>query len=76
MVPDILTLSKTLGNGLPMAAAITSDAIEADCHAKGFLFYTSHLSDPLPAAVGLAVLRVMKAERGTPPRGVMVRVPA
>jgi 2,2-dialkylglycine decarboxylase (pyruvate) len=62
MVPDILTLSKTLGNGLPMAATITSDAIEADCHAKGFLFYTSHLSDPLPAAVGLAVLRVMKAE--------------
>ncbi|HYF07994.1 MAG TPA: aspartate aminotransferase family protein [Acetobacteraceae bacterium] len=62
MVPDVLTLSKTLGNGLPMAATITSDAIEADCHAKGFLFYTSHISDPLPAAVGLAVLRVMKEE--------------
>jgi 2,2-dialkylglycine decarboxylase (pyruvate) len=63
VVPDILTLSKTLGNGLPMAATITSDEIEAECHAKKFLFYTSHLSDPLPAAVGLAVLRVIKSEK-------------
>ena len=28
-----------------------------------FLFYTSHLSDPLPAAVGLAVLRVLREEK-------------
>jgi 2,2-dialkylglycine decarboxylase (pyruvate) len=63
VVPDIVTLSKTLGNGLPLAATITSDAIEADCHAKGFLFYTSHLSDPLPAAVGVAVLRVLREQK-------------
>jgi 2,2-dialkylglycine decarboxylase (pyruvate) len=63
VVPDILTLSKTLGNGLPMAATITSDEIEQDCFDKQFLFYTSHLSDPLPAAVGLAVLRVLREEK-------------
>ncbi|MFZ0849012.1 MAG: aspartate aminotransferase family protein [Hyphomicrobiaceae bacterium] len=63
VVPDILTLSKTLGNGLPMAATITSDEIEQDCFNKQFLFYTSHLSDPLPAAVGLAVLRVLREEK-------------
>ncbi|HKU97596.1 MAG TPA: aspartate aminotransferase family protein [Vineibacter sp.] len=61
--PDILTLSKTLGGGLPMAATITSDAIEADCHAKGFMHATSHVSDPLPAQVALAVLDVL-AEDG------------
>ena len=62
IVPDILTLSKTLGNGVPMAATVTSDAIEEECFDRKFLFYTSHLSDPLPAAVGLAVLRVLREE--------------
>jgi 2,2-dialkylglycine decarboxylase (pyruvate) len=30
---------------------------------KGFNYYTSHVSDPLPAEVGLAVLRVIAEER-------------
>ncbi|MDX2216848.1 MAG: aspartate aminotransferase family protein [Oculatellaceae cyanobacterium bins.114] len=62
IVPDILTLSKTLGGGLPLAATVTSAEIEADCYDKGFVFYTSHVSDPLPAEVGLAVLRVLITE--------------
>ena len=62
VVPDILTLSKTLGAGLPLSAVITSEAIEADTAAKGFLHFTSHVSDPLPAAVGRAVLRTVIAE--------------
>ena len=62
VVPDILTLSKTLGAGLPLSAVITSEAIEADTAAKGFLHFTSHVSDPLPAAVGRAVLRTVVAE--------------
>jgi 2,2-dialkylglycine decarboxylase (pyruvate) len=63
VVPDILTLSKTLGAGLPLAAVITSEAIEEECHARGFLFYTTHVSDPLPAAVGLKVLEVVQRDR-------------
>ncbi len=63
VVPDILTLSKTLGAGLPLSATITSDEIEATCHERGFLFYTTHVSDPLPAAVGLTVLKVIARER-------------
>ena len=31
IVPDILTLSKTLGAGLPLAAVLTSAEIEARC---------------------------------------------
>jgi 2,2-dialkylglycine decarboxylase (pyruvate) len=59
VVPDILVLSKTLGAGLPLSAVITSEAIEENCHARGFLFYTTHVSDPLPAAVGLKVLDIV-----------------
>lgn len=60
--PDMLTLSKTLGGGLPLSATVVSEAIEADCHAKGFMHATSHVSDPLPAQVALAVLDVLAEE--------------
>ena len=63
MTPDMLTLSKTLGAGLPLAAVLTTPAIEAQAHERSFLFYTTHVSDPLPAAVGLAVLDVLARER-------------
>ncbi|KAI1632652.1 pyridoxal phosphate-dependent transferase [Biscogniauxia mediterranea] len=43
VVPDILTLSKTLGNGLPLSAG----------------FYTTHVDDPLPAAVGAKMLEIV-----------------
>ena len=59
VVPDILTLSKTLGNGLPLAAVVTSNAIAESSKANGFLFYTTHMMDPLPAAVGDKVLEVV-----------------
>jgi len=60
--PDIMTLSKTLGGGVPLAAACTTAEIEEDCHDKRFLHVTSHVSDPLPAEVGLAVLDVLEEE--------------
>ncbi|WP_433682804.1 aspartate aminotransferase family protein [Nocardia sp. CA-119907] len=59
VVPDILTLSKTLGAGLPLAAVITSAEIERRAHERGFLFFTTHVSDPLVAAVGNTVLDVL-----------------
>ncbi|RQO53274.1 aspartate aminotransferase family protein [Variovorax sp. KBW07] len=62
VAPDILTLSKTLGAGLPLAAMVTTAAIEDEAHARGFLFYTTHVSDPLPAAVGLKVLQVVERD--------------
>ena len=62
VTPDLLTVSKTLGGGIPLAGVITSDAIEESCHARGFAFYTSHVSDPLPATVGLAVLETIASE--------------
>jgi 2,2-dialkylglycine decarboxylase (pyruvate) len=62
VAPDIMTMSKTLGGGLPLAAVATTAKIEDVLHARHFTFYTSHVSDPLTAEVGLAVLRVIAEE--------------
>lgn len=62
VVPDILTLSKTLGGGLPLAALVTSDEIEATARERGFTFYTSHVNDPLVAAVGCTVMNVIERD--------------
>lgn len=62
VTPDILTLSKTLGAGLPLSAVLTSRAIEETAHERGFVFLTTHVSDPLPAAVGLTVMDVVEQE--------------
>ena len=61
--PDILTLSKTLGGGLPLSAVITSEAIAAAAKDRGFSHYTSHASDPFTASVGLAVVDVILSEK-------------
>ncbi len=63
VTPDILTLSKTLGAGLPLAAVMTTEEIEQKAHEKGYLFYTTHVSDPLPAAVGVTVLDVVERDK-------------
>ena len=63
VVPDLVAVSKTLGGGIPLAATIASSEVEEDCFAKGFLHVTSHVSDPLPAAAGLAVLDVIEEEQ-------------
>lgn len=63
VVPDILTLSKTLGAGLPLAAVLTSAEIEQEAYDRGFLFFTTHVSDPLVAAVGNTVLDVLAEDR-------------
>ena len=60
--PDIVSVSKTLGGGIPIAATITTSEIEEDCYGKGFMHVTSHVSDPLPAAAGLAVIDVIEEE--------------
>ncbi|WP_380168936.1 aspartate aminotransferase family protein [Jannaschia sp. R86511] len=59
VTPDILTLSKTLGAGLPVAAVVTSAAVEQACHERGFLFFTTHVNDPLAATVAATVLDVV-----------------
>ncbi|MYE58972.1 MAG: aminotransferase class III-fold pyridoxal phosphate-dependent enzyme, partial [Alphaproteobacteria bacterium] len=63
VVPDILTLSKTLGAGLPLSATVASAALEEACYENDFLFYTTHTADPLPAAVGAKVVEILVRDR-------------
>lgn len=71
VIPDIMTMSKTLGGGLPLAAVATTATIEDALFDRHFTYYTSHVSDPLGAEVGLAVLKVITEERLVERAGVM-----
>ncbi|KAJ5386871.1 hypothetical protein N7509_009412 [Penicillium cosmopolitanum] len=62
VVPDILALSKTLGCGLPLASVSTTVEIERGCKEAGFLWLTTHLNDPLTAAVGNKVLEIVERD--------------
>lgn len=62
VVPDILTLSKTLGNGIALSAVVVSDAVAEKTAEDGFMYYTTHLNDPLPAAVGDKVLEIVERD--------------
>lgn len=63
VTPDIISVSKTMGGGLPLAGLVTTDEIEQRVHEKGYTYYTSHVSDPLAAYVGLAVLKTIRDEQ-------------
>jgi 4-aminobutyrate aminotransferase-like enzyme len=62
IVPDILCLSKTLGCGLPLASVTTTAEVEMGCREAGFLWLTTHLNDPLTAAVGCKVLEIVERD--------------
>ena len=62
VVPDILLLSKTLGAGMALSSVQTSDAIAAEADARGFMFVTTHVNDPLPAAVAVKVLEIIQRD--------------
>nr|OQO22325.1 hypothetical protein B0A51_13042 [Rachicladosporium sp. CCFEE 5018] len=62
VVPDVLALSKTLGCGLPLASVTTTGEIERGCTEAGFLWLTTHLNDPLTAAVGAKVLEIVNRD--------------
>ncbi|KAL2818648.1 pyridoxal phosphate-dependent transferase [Aspergillus granulosus] len=82
IVPDILALSKTLGCGLPLASVSTTVEIERGCREAGFLWLTTHLNDPLTAAVGNKVLEIVErdnicqraAERGAQLRAGLLKL--
>lgn len=63
IVPDILSLSKTLGNGIPLSAVVTTNEIANVTQDNGYLFYTTHINDPLPASVGLKVMEIVERDK-------------
>ncbi len=61
MVPDIVVLGKPIGNGFPLAAVVTTQAI-ADSFANGMEFFSTFGGNPVSCAAGLAVLDVLEEE--------------
>ncbi|KAI1161772.1 pyridoxal phosphate-dependent transferase [Nemania serpens] len=61
-VPDILCLSKTLGCGLPLGSVSTTAEIAHGLSQSKFLWLTTHLNDPLTAAVGNKVLEIVERD--------------
>lgn len=62
VVPDIVTMGKPIGNGHPMAAVVTTEAIAAS-FANGMEYFNTFGGNPVSAEIGLAVLDVIRDER-------------
>ena len=62
VVPDIVTMGKPIGNGHPMAAVVTTPEIAA-AFANGMEYFSTFGGNPVSAAIGLAVLDVIRDER-------------
>lgn len=61
VIPDIVVLGKPMGNGHPMGAVVTTDAV-ANSFNKGVEFFSSFGGNPVSCAIGLAVLDVIEEE--------------
>eukprot|EP00668_Euglena_longa_P014661 GGOE01018660.1.p1 GENE.GGOE01018660.1~~GGOE01018660.1.p1 ORF type:complete len:451 (-),score=108.98 GGOE01018660.1:48-1400(-) len=61
VVPDIITLGKPIGNGMPLAAVVTTEEISTSFH-NGMEYFNTFGGNTLSCAAGLAVLDVLEKE--------------
>ena len=62
VVPDIVILGKSMGNGHPIGAVITTDKI-ASKFSEGVEFFSSFGGNPVSCSVGLSVLDIIEKEK-------------
>jgi 2,2-dialkylglycine decarboxylase (pyruvate) len=62
VIPDILTISKHFGGGMPICAVVTTEEIENKAIENGFAYSHSHSSDPLACAAALASIETIEEE--------------
>lgn len=60
-VPDIVTMGKPMGNGLPVAGAAASSEL-VDCFRQRKRYFNTFAASPLQAAAGMAVIDVIENE--------------
>jgi 4-aminobutyrate aminotransferase-like enzyme/Ser/Thr protein kinase RdoA (MazF antagonist) len=60
-VPDVVTVAKAMGNGVPVGAVITTRAVAEAFAAEGS-FFSSVGGSPMSSAAGLAVLDALEGE--------------
>ena len=63
VVPDIVTVGKPFGNGMPLAAVVTSRKITSVFEHCGVEYFNTFGGNPVSAAAGLAVLDVLEKEQ-------------
>ncbi|HKH51443.1 MAG TPA: aminotransferase [Mycobacterium sp.] len=61
VVPDIVSIAKSAGNGYPLGAVITSRAVADGFRSQGY-FFSSTGGSPLSCAIGMTVLDVLRDE--------------
>ncbi|MEW2479009.1 aminotransferase [Mycobacterium sp. NPDC049093] len=61
VVPDIVSMAKSVGNGYPLGAVVTSRAIAESFRSQGY-FFSSTGGSPLSCAIGMTVLDVLNDE--------------
>ena len=61
-LPDIVTMGKSMGNGHPLSAVVTTREI-ADAFSNGMEYFNSFGGNPVSCAVGRAVLKVIEEEK-------------
>ncbi|WP_395298105.1 aminotransferase [Kitasatospora hibisci] len=61
VVPDIVTVAKAMGNGHPLGAVITSQAVAERYRDQGY-FFSSTGGSPVSSVAGLTVLDVLRDE--------------
>jgi 4-aminobutyrate aminotransferase-like enzyme len=61
-VPDIVTVGKPFGNGIPLAAVICRADIAAAMEATTVEYFNTFGGNPVACAAGLAVLEVLENE--------------
>tara|TARA_B110000014_G_C20114974_1_gene588553 strand:- start:236 stop:1531 length:1296 start_codon:yes stop_codon:yes gene_type:complete len=62
VVPDIVTMGKSMGNGHPLSAVVTTREI-ADRFNSGMEYFNSFGGNPVSSAIGHAVLNVIEEEK-------------
>ena len=61
VLPDIVTIGKSMGNGHPISALITTNKI-ASTFNNGMEYFNSFGGNPVSCAIGHAVLKIIKEE--------------
>ncbi len=61
VTPDVVTMGKAIGNGIPLAVAVARDAV-ARAFSDKFYFFSSMGGNPVCCAAGLAVLDCLEEE--------------
>jgi 2,2-dialkylglycine decarboxylase (pyruvate) len=62
-VPDIMTVSKHFGAGLPISAVCTTAEIAERAVANGYFATRSHACDPIACAAGIASIDIVVEEK-------------